>query len=354
MTATMALPPAADADRLTSALRKSGVLGEGRVRAVEEENPRDTVLSHIVRLKLTYDGAVSGAPPSLLLKTARSDRLNPAWAAGRREVAFYTEVAARMPAGLVPRCFDADWNAETNEWHVLLEDLSTTHVIATTWPVPPTLDQCKTIVQSLAQVHAKWWDNADLGVSVGTWLDADALDRIRSTLSEHLARFIDELDDRIPAERRELYHRLLDTPRLRQRYLSHRNATIVHGDAHVWNCFLPRNGESEGARFFDWDCWRIDVGSSDLAYMMAMHWYPDRRLRCERPLLDRYHEALLAHGVEDYDRRSLQDDYRLSVLLRIATPVWQWAAGIPPLIWWNNLERIFLAVDDLGCRELLD
>jgi hypothetical protein len=27
--------------------------------------------------------------------------------------------------------------------------------------------------------------------------------------------------------------------------------------------------------------------------------------------------------------------------------------GHPSRVWWNNLERIFLAVDDLGCRELL-
>jgi hypothetical protein len=26
---------------------------------------------------------------------------------------------------------------------------------------------------------------------------------------------------------------------------------------------------------------------------------------------------------------------------------------IPAQIWWNNLERIFLAIDDLGCRDLL-
>jgi hypothetical protein len=25
----------------------------------------------------------------------------------------------------------------------------------------------------------------------------------------------------------------------------------------------------------------------------------------------------------------------------------------PPVIWWNNLDRIMLAVDDLGCRDLL-
>jgi hypothetical protein len=29
-------------------------------------------------------------------------------------------------------------------------------------------------------------------------------------------------------------------------------------------------------------------------------------------------------------------------------------ANIPPVIWWNNLERIMLAVDDLGCRDLLN
>jgi hypothetical protein len=31
-----------------------------------------------------------------------------------------------------------------------------------------------------------------------------------------------------------------------------------------------------------------------------------------------------------------------------------WAnIAIPPALWWNNLERIMLAVEDLGCRDLL-
>ena len=65
------------------------------------------------------------------------------------------------------------------------------------------------------------------------------------------------------------------------------------------------------------------------------------------------HAELAARGVNGYDRRALDDDYRLSVLWQIATPVWQAANNIPPWIWWNNLGRTFLAVDDLGCRELL-
>jgi hypothetical protein len=28
--------------------------------------------------------------------------------------------------------------------------------------------------------------------------------------------------------------------------------------------------------------------------------------------------------------------------------------NIPAVIWWNNLERIMLAVDDLDCRSLLN
>jgi hypothetical protein len=28
-------------------------------------------------------------------------------------------------------------------------------------------------------------------------------------------------------------------------------------------------------------------------------------------------------------------------------------SNIPPRVWWNNLKRIMLAVDDLGCRDLL-
>jgi hypothetical protein len=28
--------------------------------------------------------------------------------------------------------------------------------------------------------------------------------------------------------------------------------------------------------------------------------------------------------------------------------------GAPPVIWWNNLEHVMMAIDDLGCRDLLE
>ena len=347
---TESLPSAAHAEHLTGALRRCGALGEGRVRDVVIESSRPTLLSHIIRLRLTYDDALD-APGSIILKAGLPDRgLSHS---GHREVEFYTQVAAVMPAGLVPRCFEAVWEPDTKAWHLLLEDLTDTHVIVTTWPLPPTMEQCERIVHALARLHAAWWDVPRLGVSVGTWLDADATNQNLQRFADRFTIFSDRLGDRLPPERRDLYERFIDAaPRLLARYHSHRDITVVHGDAHVWNSFLPRDG-GDDVRVFDWDAWRIGVASNDLAYMMATHWYPERRRRMERPLLDHYHAVLVAHGVNGYGRGALDDDYRLSVLLQLMTPVWQAAIDLPPVIWWSHLERILLAVDDLGCRELL-
>ena len=49
----------------------------------------------------------------------------------------------------------------------------------------------------------------------------------------------------------------------------------------------------------------------------------------------------------------MNDHYRRAVLRTMSLPVHQMAVGIPPVIWWNNLQRIWLAIDDLDCRALL-
>ena len=107
-------------------------------------------------------------------------------------------------------------------------------------------------------------------------------------------------------------------------------------------------------RWLDWQGWRIRPPTSDLAYMIAVHWYPERRQRLESALLDHHHRALLENGVQTYTRTDMQEDYRRSVLVHMVTPVIQAGLKLPPVIWWNNFHHIMAAVDDLGCRELLD
>ena len=346
--------PTIHAAHLTDALRRCGALRDGSVRNMVVESSRDTILSRIIRLRLAYDGPEAGAPGSVILKTALPGGAGDGWNIGRAEVAFYDQVASTMSIQVVPRCFEAHWNGEMQAWHLLLEDLTDTHVPPAQWPLPPAVEQSMRIVRALARFHAAWWDDARLGVSVGHWPDADGPDgRIRRIASD-FERFVDRTRDLLPRERRVIYERLLDqAPRLLARYQSRRNMTIAHGDAHVLNVLMPRDAGSDDVRFLDWDSWRIEPGTHDLAYMMALHWYPDRRRLIERSLLDQYHETIVAQGVSGYDRRALVDDYRWSALWHITTPMWQCVNNIPPVIWWNNLERIMLAVDDLDCRALL-
>lgn len=138
-------PEAASPEHLTGALRKFSSLANVRVCDVVVESSRATILSEITRLRLTYDGEASDAPRTIILKTGLPDRLGDAnWDAGRQEVAFYNEVAAVKPGQHVLRCFEAAWDADTRAWHLLLEDLTDTHVIATAWPLPPQRNSAKT------------------------------------------------------------------------------------------------------------------------------------------------------------------------------------------------------------------
>lgn len=339
-------PPA-----LTQALRRCGALGDGRVSAVTVEASKATVLSRITRLRLAYEGPAAGAPQTLIVKTGLTIG-GQRWTGGRFEVAFYGQVGRAMTEPPLARCYGGAWLPEGNDWFLLLEDLTDSHAAIGAWPLPPTRAEAERIIGVWARFHAAWWDDSRLGTTIGRWLDPG--DVQLKAFEERYKWFADRLGERLSDERRDLYRRLLEAwPRLNGRYLTHRNMTIVHGDAHVWNVFLPKDG-GDDARVLDWDAWRIDVATDDLAYMMALHWYAEHRQRDEQHLLDHYHQVLMVNGITGYDRQALDDDYRMSVLRQAATPVWQAANRIPAWIWWPHLDRTFAAIDDLGCRELLE
>ena len=168
------LPAVAGADRLSDVLRRCGALENGSVLDIAVDSSRTTILSRITRLRLTYTGKAPGAPSTRILKTSLPERIgNPNWDAGHQEVAFCNDVAAIMQVELVPRCFEANWEPDTRAWHLLLEDLTDSHLIATTWPVPPSTEECEKIVCARARFHAQWWDDPRLGSTVGTWLPVD-------------------------------------------------------------------------------------------------------------------------------------------------------------------------------------
>src|SRR5262245_45458360 len=347
------LPKAAEPEYLSQALRLAGVLGSERVTGVTVATLTPTMASLVARLRLAYDGAAREAPRSLILTTARPAPQKQDSNGHRQEVAFYRDIAPTLPRPVVPRCFDA--KVEGEGWHLLLEDLTDSHFIPTQWPVPPTLIQCEQIVQALARFHVAWWNDPRLRDVTDSSMEPQVIQQRVRRLEAHVRHLADRLADTLSVARRTFYARFLEAaPRLMERRHARHRRTLAHGDARVWNFLLPRDDRKDEVRVFDWAAWPLGAGAADLAYMMALHWHPELRRIREGHLLDRYRAALQERGLHAYDREELRDDYRLSVLLCGTIPVLQHGMNIPAVIWWNHFERIHLAIDDLGCRELLE
>jgi hypothetical protein len=276
------IPRTADAEHITEVLRRSGAVGTGRVGNVAVVSALKKARSHILRLRLNYEGSAGDGPTSIILKTGHLDSAGRPSYANRHEIKFYRDVPSALSARVVPLCFEAVDATESSAWHLLLEDLTDSHFFATEWPLPPTLGQCERMVQALARIHAAWWDHPRLGVSVGSWSDAATFDQNLQGFAKRLALFRDRFPEIMPPERRELYERLLDQAlRLLKRHHSRRDLTLIHGDAHSWNFFLPLRDGAGDVRLIDWESWAIDTATDDLAYMMAMLWYTDRRRRMD-------------------------------------------------------------------------
>ena len=165
MTQAVPIPDPVTPDWLTAVLGQSAVLGQGAVQMVETE-PTAAFNSATIRLCARYSpDAPSDAPTRLILKRNISEE----WAreAGAEEVRFYTLVAslADHPRITVP-CYAAAYDEDSGQSYLLLRDLSATHRPPVTRDqqvgivdgVPPPTS-IAAAVETLAQLHAYWWDH---------------------------------------------------------------------------------------------------------------------------------------------------------------------------------------------------
>jgi hypothetical protein len=125
------IPRVANAEYLTEVLRRSGTMDLTRVANVAVMSSLKKLRSHTFRLRLDYEGSTDDTPDFVVLKMGHVDDAGRPSYANSREIAFYRGVAPAVPTGLVPRCFEVVEATDTSAWHVLLEDLTDSHFIAT-------------------------------------------------------------------------------------------------------------------------------------------------------------------------------------------------------------------------------
>lgn len=342
---------------LTDVLSRSGALTRGAVAAFAVDTGRGNwSTSGSLRLRYAAD-ALGERPARLFLKMVDTD-LGDGEFFGPSEVDFYTRDYVDVPAAPLLRCYDARYSQELRRYHVLLDDVSETHVNAS--EKEPTLAYGLALAEGLAALHARWWGGERLAEAGAPLHSAD---HIRSFVAiaepgvDHiLRRFSSELQPHWPDAIRELFAR---HPQAMVERTSDLNGfTLVHGDTGEQNILVPREGQHPlyliDRQPFDWSLttW---LGAYDLAYALVLDWPVELRRRWEMPVLERYHARLVAQGVQGYSWQRLVDDYRLCAAMGIYVAVEYCRGGINERwisAWLLMLQRSLLACDDLDCRAL--
>lgn len=331
-------------ETLSEILHAAGVVPHDTLKSFKKRIDRSTPFArgNVEFLELEFSpGSDLATLTSIVAKTGKS----------KKEADFYSRIAPSLPHPPLVECYFCEYDEKGESSFFLLEDISTT-CQQTQWPIPPSRAWCEAAIDALSLIHAERWNkHEDLAilrssVPAGRTWDGRFLQAI-----EGLPKFYESLGDRIVDERRQIFQQVL--PTVSRSFERNTNTTLIHGDAHLWNFLFPVDPSTQGASIIDWNMWDIGRGTDDLAYMMGLHWYPERRARLEEPLLRRYFAQLMARGVSDYSWDMLWDDYRLSCVRNLLIPVWQWGRGINPSIWWFHLERSFLTYKDIKCEEVL-
>jgi hypothetical protein len=346
----------ATAEWLTRVLANSDALTDGAVSGFDIDTGRGNWSTN-ARLNVRYvDGSQGVLPQRLFLKIVNANFEDESF--GHSEVTYYTRDYAGVEDAPLVRCYDAAFSEAKRYYHVLLDDLSQTHVTAA--EKEPTHEYGFALAEGLAALHTQWWGAQRL---------AEAGAPIHS--AEYIRRFVDiaepgarhilnqlsvELESHWPNAIRELFAK--HPQALIERTQDDNGFTLIHGDVGHSNILVPRNGDRPiyiiDRQPFDWSLttW---LGVYDLAYAMVLDWEVETRRHLEMPILKHYHDQLIQKGVKGYSWEQLFDDYRLSVAMGVYVATEYCRGGVNKrwiTTWLRMLQRALSACDDLECGEL--
>jgi hypothetical protein len=305
-------------------------------------------------LRVRLDRA-DGHHTTVIVKLARPEVASGplARSAYAKEIAFYAELAARLPVR-TPCCHHAAIADDAASFTLVLDDLA--GAVPGDQIAGCPVAHAEAAVVNLAALHGPTWCDAEL--TGRPWLAGDP-----SLTPEMLVPVLDLAADQF-AERftGDLEHHeraVLDASRgvlAPWMLAASETFAVIHGDYRLDNLLFPVD-DPAGVAVVDWQTVSIAPAARDLAFFLGTGMAVDDRRRHERDIVATYHEALAGHGVERYSFDQCFGDYRrgmlhgpLIILLgRLTATATDRGDEMFRAMW----RRAAAAITDLGTLELV-
>ncbi len=316
-------PAKADSGWLTEVLQYAGVLADAVVSQVERQRIGTGLVGQNVAFSLTYDNPAPDAPASVVGKfpspEPESRAAAKAFRTYEREVRFYQEIAETVDIR-IPACYLADIDLDTGDYVLLLEDLRP--AVQGDQLAGCGLDEAMLAMDQLAGLHAPRWGDPTLANIewLGQYSDPQSSEPIRSAYESLWPGFVAQYGWSLTADALALGEAF--SAALRDWQRSWRPPfCVTHGDYRVGNMLFGTEEGGYPLTTVDWQTVTHGPGILDAAYFLGNGLLvPDRRAH-EMDLLQRYHDALRARGVDGYDWEQCLDDYRRATLAGVVMVV---------------------------------
>jgi hypothetical protein len=229
-----------------------------------------------------------------------------------REVMFYKEIAPNCMLDL-PRVFLSDYDPNTDDFVILLEDLASLRAGDVLQSSPRDVEQ---VLRAIAPFHAQWMDKNELrGIH---WLrspeDAFVQKHIRLE-ANRVQRAVARGRFGGDSKRRLLPLLAALGQKLEQLFIEPApdRQTLVHGDLHLSQIFFPAR-EAGKPIVVDWQTIQRGSVGRDVARLITLNLAVEDRRKHETDLLHTYQSALGACGIQGYTPAICFDDYLRGIL----------------------------------------
>ncbi len=315
----IATPESIDARWLTEQLQASG-LSNTEVEGFSTTPIGTGQIGKCLRYELEYAHADAKAPKTLVGKFPSDDPMSRATGVGLRnyyrEVRFYQVLTERLSIR-VPQCYHADIEGEGPDFVLLLEDMSPAVQGDQLAGCSPAV--ARQAVLELVGLQAPSW--CDESLRQYDWL-ADLRDNpdinVGSLYQQTLPGFIDRYGANLSAAQRSIISQVADEA---QCVLFEPVGTpfcLEHVDYRLDNLLIKEANADPIVTVVDWQSVKVGRPMNDVAYFLGAGLVPETRRECEHSIVREYHQALLSHGINNFDWDTCWHEYRRSTVAAFA------------------------------------